>query len=285
MKTERINRDRKPTPFLKWAGGKAQLLDQFDPLFPGEKFNAYHEPFLGGGAVFFHIYNRGMINEALLSDSNEELINTYEVIRDDPASLGALLSVHKEKHSKDYYYFIRDLDRKPEVALTNIERAARMIYLNKTCFNGLWRVNNRGQFNVPMGKYANPSILDEENIYAVSTALSNVVFSVGDYKNVVQKAKQKDFIYFDPPYVPLTTTSSFTQYTAENFSLRDQEELADTFNQLDMNGCYVMLSNSDSPIVRELYAPYRIEIVRATRAINSNANGRGAVNELVILNY
>lgn len=273
------------SPVLKWAGGKTQLLQQFQALFPREGFDSYHEPFVGGGAVFFHLYSEQKITQAVLSDSNPELINCYQVIRDSVDELIDVLKQHKLNHSKDYFYKIRSLDRDADVALNPVERAARMIYLNRTCYNGLWRVNSKGQVNVPIGSYKNPKILDEDKLLAVSTSLSNAGIYQEDFRQVVGRAVSGDFIYFDPPYVPLNTTSSFTSYTADDFGIEDQKDLADVFLQLHRKGCRVMLSNSDTPLVRELYAGFRIESVKATRAINSKPNGRGEIDELVILNY
>jgi DNA adenine methylase len=275
----------KPTPFLKWAGGKSQLLAQFETLFPERRFAHYFEPFVGSGAVFFALYNQGRISQAALSDRNPELINCYSTVREQPEALIEILGQHHTNHNRDYYYQIRALDRQDDVTLAPVERAARMIYLNRTCYNGLWRVNRKGQFNVPMGSYKNPRILNAPNLRAVSRALQGVSIIVMDFRRVVDAAQPGDFVYFDPPYVPLNATSNFTSYTAGNFSLDDQRDLADTFAALDRRGVSVMLSNSDTPLVRELYAAYQIREVKAARLINSKANGRGEISELVITNY
>ncbi len=271
-------------PFLKWAGGKSQLLVQFEQYFPAD-FEQYLEPFVGGGAVFFHLYNQGRITRATLSDSNSELVNCYRTIRDDVEELIQLLGEHQEKHSREHYYRTRSLDRQRKIQLSSVERAARMIYLNRTCYNGLWRVNRKGEFNVPMGRYKNPRIQDANNLRAVSHALRNVEIITEDFRQVLDRAQAGDFVYFDPPYVPLNETSSFTSYTAGDFGLQEQQQLAEVYKALSDKGCLVMLSNSDTPIVRELYAAFRIEIVKATRAINSKPDGRGEINELIILNY
>ena len=219
-----------------------------------------------------------------LFDHNEELINAYLVVRDRVDDLLGILAVHKEKHNKEYYYAIRSLDRQ-EVQLGNVDRAARTIYLNKTCYNGLYRVNRRGQFNVPIGSYKNPRILDEETLRAANAALQGVCIEVRDFRTVVDLAQAGDFFYFDPPYDPLSKTASFTSYTAGDFGDDDQRDLADVFAQLTERGCRCMLSNSYTPFVLELYQAFRIETVRANRAISSDPNGRGGIPEVVVLNY
>lgn len=271
-------------PFVKWAGGKQQLLDQFEAFFP-KSFNRYFEPFVGGGAVFFYLWNEGRIpNGVHLFDNNEELINAYKVVRDDVEGLIQLLTVHKRKHSNDYYYNIRELDRH-DIELSNIERAARTLYLNKTCFNGLYRVNSKGQFNVPIGSYKNPKIFDEDALRTASNALQEVNLKTKDFRTIVDLAASGDFIYFDPPYDPLSKTASFTSYTADNFGDKDQEDLAEAFTTLSDKGCLCMLSNSYTPFILGLYDRFRIETVQAIRAINSDASGRGAIDEVVVLNY
>lgn len=271
-------------PFLKWVGGKTQLLAQFGAYFPVH-FARYFEPFVGGGAVFFYLWNHDALpQEVFLFDNNEELINTYRVIRDLPETLIERLRVHKKKHSKAYYYMIRGLDRQA-ITLTDVERAARMIYLNKTCYNGLYRVNRQGQFNVPMGSYNNPQIVDEEVLKKASLALQNVSLAVKDFREIVPLAQPGDFFYFDPPYNPVSRTARFTGYTAANFGEDDQRDLATVYTQLAQKGCLCMLSNSYTPFVMELYRKFRREVVYAKRAVNSNANGRGAMKEVVVLNY
>jgi DNA adenine methylase len=271
-------------PFLKWAGGKQQLLAQYEPYFP-TNFDRYCEPFIGGGAVFFHLWNTGRLpGRASLFDNNEELINTYVVARDSVDELIEGLEGHREKHCREYYYEIRNLDRQ-NIALSNVERAARTIYLNKTCYNGLYRVNRKGQFNVPMGSYKNPKIFDKEVLRTASIALQGICIEVRDFHSVVELAQPGDFFYFDPPYDPLSKTASFTSYTAGNFHDQDQRDLADVFTQLAAKGCLCMLSNSHTPFILELYRHFRIDIVQANRAINSDANRRGAIEEVVVLNY
>lgn len=271
-------------PFLKWAGGKQQLLTQFEAYLP-DSIERYFEPFVGGGAVFFSLWSRGKIpNEAFLFDTNEELINTYLAIRDNVDELIRLLAIHKRRHSRDYYYKIRALDRQ-DVDLSDIERAARTIYLNRTCYNGLYRVNRKGQFNVPIGSYKNPKVLYDKTLRAANIALQRVNIRVGDFEEVLEYAQTGDFFYFDPPYDPVSKTASFTSYTAGDFGDDDQRRLADVFQQLSERGCLCMLSNSYTPFVLELYQDFRIETVQAIRAINSDANGRGNIKEVVVLNY
>jgi DNA adenine methylase len=279
---EIVPKDAKP--FLKWVGGKNQLLTQFEAYLPSN-FKRYFEPFVGGGAVFFRLWNsRKLPAQVFLFDNNEELINTYLVIRDKLDALIELLRIHKKKHCKDYYYRIRGLDRQG-IKLTDVERAARTIYLNKTCYNGLYRVNNKGQFNVPMGSYKNPQILYEDVLENAGVALQNVSIEVKDFREIVDIAQPRDFFYFDPPYDPVSRTASFTSYTAGNFGDEDQRDLAMVYTQLTQKGCLGMLSNSYTPFILDLYQKFRVEIVYAKRAVNSDANRRGAIKEVVVLNY
>jgi DNA adenine methylase len=271
-------------PFLKWAGGKQQLLSQYEPHFPAG-FDRYWEPFVGSGAVFFHLWNMGRIEgKALLSDNNGELVNAYRVVRDEVEDLIELLSVHKERHCREYYYQIRLLDRQ-DVVLSDLERAARTIYLNRTCYNGLYRVNSKGQFNVPMGRYRNPSIVRADVLRAASAALQGVKVEVRDFRTLVELAQEGDFAYFDPPYHPISETANFTSYTAGSFHEQDQRDLAAVFGRLSAKGCRCMLSNSHTPWILELYRDYRMEVVQAARAINADAAGRGKINEVLVLNY
>lgn len=267
------------TPFLKWAGGKSQLLSTFDRYYP-KTFNRYFEPFLGGGAVFFNLAAKHRGLKAIVSDCNAELINCYVMVRDQPQAV--LRALKKHRNDVHYYYKVREMDAD---SLDEAERAARMIFLNKTCFNGLYRVNRKGEFNVPFGKYKNPKLVDKPNIEAVSEVLANALISCQPFEQVVARAKRHDFVYFDPPYHPVSNTSNFTSYTKGAFTLADQERLAATFKQLSDKGCYVMLSNSDIPVIRNLYEGFRIETVQANRAINCNGKKRGRVSELLILNY
>ena len=271
-------------PFLKWAGGKQQLLAQFERYFP-TNFKRYFEPFVGGGAVFFHLWNTGRLpDDVFLFDNSEELINAYKAVRDNLEELISLLAVHKQRHNRDYYYAIRDLDRQ-SVELSNVERAARAIYLNRTCYNGLYRVNAKGQFNVPMGSYKDPTILHEDVLRAASAALQGVTIEARDFRSVVDLCRPGDFVYLDPPYYPLTKTASFRSYTAASFSDEDQRDLADVFRQLTEKGCLCMLSNSYTPFILGLYGDFRIETVNAIRAINCDGAARCGVQEALVLSY
>ena len=273
-----------PRPFLKWAGGKQRLLGQYEAFFP-TGFQRYLEPFVGGGAVFFRLWKTGRLPaQACLFDHNEELVNVYRVVRDELEPLLALLAVHKNQHSPDYFYQVRGLDRR-DVTLNDVERAARTLYLNKTCYNGLYRVNRKGQFNAPLGRYENPRILDARNLRAASAALQGARIEVRGFRSLADLGRAGDFFYFDPPYDPVSKTANFTSYTAGSFRDQDQRDLAQVFAQLSDKGCLCMLSNSDTAFVRELYQGFRIERVRANRTISRDAGGRGAVHEVVVLNY
>lgn len=275
----------KPKPFVKWVGGKRQLLAQFRRLnlYPPEKFDVktgrYFEPFVGGGAVFFDL----LPEEGFLSDLNKELITTYNVIKNDVDRLIKTL----KKHKTDKEYFLKVRAQDPN-ALNKLSVASRFIFLNRTCFNGMYRVNSKGGFNVPYGKYSNPLICDEDNLRKVSKALRYVDIKHQDYKEVLKKAKKGDFVYFDPPYYPVSKTASFTSYTAESFLDKEQTELRDTFLELNKKGCFVMLSNSDTPFINKIYSGFkgiRISKVEAGRAINSNGLGRGKITEVLVTNY
>ena len=262
-------------PVLKWAGGKGRLLAQLEPLLP-EEINRYHEPFFGGGALYFRIQP----GEAFLSDLNDELVCVYTVVRDQPSALIAALKKHR--YEKNHYYRVRATD--PET-LSQVERAARTIYLNRTCFNGLYRVNRRGHFNVPMGRYANPQICQETKLLAASSVLSAATIEERDYRKVLDAAQPGDFVYFDPPYHPISKTANFTSYTSQSFSEDDQAALADIFAELDKKGVRCMLSNSDTPFIRGLFDKFRTDTVLAPRAISRKSSGRKPVNEVVVRNY
>lgn len=279
--------DEKAKPFVKWVGGKRQLLKQFRELglYPPEGFdtstNTYYEPFVGGGAVFFDLLPK----KAVLSDLNNELVITYNVIKNNVQEL--ITSLKKHKNTKEYFLKIR---AQKSADLTDVQIASRFIYLNKTCFNGLYRVNSKGEFNVPFANNKNPLVCDVENLTKVSEALKNVSIKHADYKEVLKKAKKGDFIYLDPPYYPVSKTASFTGYTNNAFLEKEQIELRDTFAELNKRGCYVMLSNSDTPFIKKIYSEIKdkkvkINIVAAGRAINSKGDGRGKVNEVLIINY
>lgn len=275
----------KAKPFVKWVGGKRQLLKQFREmnLYPPEKFDSkkhsYFEPFVGGGAVFFDL----LPNKAFLSDLNSDLVTSYNVIKNDVEAL--IKSLKKYKYEKEYFLKVRAKDPK---ALSDIETASRFIYLNRTAFNGMYRVNSKGQFNVPFGKYDNPMICDEVNLRKVSKSLQNVEIKHQDYKAILKKAKKGDFVYFDPPYYPVSKTASFTAYNSDAFLDREQLELRDTFIELHKRGCFVMLSNSDTPFINKIYTGIkgvRINKVQAGRAINSKSSGRGKITEVLVTNY
>ncbi len=270
-----------PRPFLKWAGGKTQLADALLERMP-LVFNVYHEPFVGSGALFFRLYRERKIRRAILSDLNAELIDTYRAIRDNVSDVIKLLS--EFPHDREFYYAIREQD---PWQLSLPERAARMIYLNKTGYNGLYRVNRQGKFNVPFGRYKSPKYLDQENLIAVSQALQNVEILCTPFQTVLERVVPGDWVYFDPPYVPLSQTANFTSYHANGFGLSDQEHLRDICVELSKEKVYVMLSNSDTEIIRSLYnLPYfTIDEVWANRAINCNGAKRGKIKELVITNY
>ncbi len=266
------------TPIVKWAGGKGRLLSQYEPYLPTQ-FKRYFEPFAGGAAIFFRLRNeRGRKFPAILNDSNEELINCYQVVQSQPEPLLERLREMAARHSQDHYYQIRAA--RPEQSL---ERAARLIYLNKTCYNGLYRVNASGGFNVPIGRYKDPSIVQEDKIRAAHAALQGVQFWNKEFDEAALAARKGDFVYFDPPYQPLTATSNFTSYTRDQFGMAQQCHLAEVFKQLVKRGCHVLLSNSDSELVRNLYRDYRQVEIQAPRFINSKAAGRSSIVELLIL--
>ncbi|MCZ6689916.1 MAG: DNA adenine methylase [Planctomycetota bacterium] len=268
-------------PFLKWAGGKGQLLSQFASLYP-RKIERYLEPFVGSAAVFFDLRERFAGLRATVSDNNKELIRCYEDVRDDVEGLIRRLRQHKARHGREHYYGVRgrSLGR-----LSPVARSARLIYLNKTCYNGLYRVNARGEFNVPIGSYKNPGIFKEDQFRAASAALQEVRLEVRDFSACLRDARAGAFVYFDPPYDPVSRTASFTGYTERGFGVTEQERLAGIFRELDAKGCLVMLSNSDTPLIRKLYRGFRLKSVTARRAINSNGRRRGAIGELVVMNY
>jgi DNA adenine methylase len=271
-------------PFLKWAGGKQQLLAHFAHLYPpSEGLGAYHEPFLGGAAVFFHVKDRLAPPRAVLSDGNVELINAFVAVRDQLDAVVAELKRHDSRHCPDYFYEVRD--QVPAELSGPAARAARFIYLNKTCFNGLYRVNSRGLFNVPIGSYANPGILQRERLRRASAELAGVELEASPFTAVLDRARAGDFVYFDPPYVPVSSTSHFTAYTEGEFGPQEQRLLAGVYRVLADRGCKVMLSNSDTPFVRALYEGFDMHQLLARRQINSNGDARGHVGELVVLNY
>jgi len=273
--------------FIKWAGGKRGLLPELLVRIPPQ-FNNYFEPFVGGGALFFEMKQLGLLENktVYLFDKNSELINAYQVVKQRPKDLIAMLLEFKAKHTKEFYYEIRLLDRNSDFkSLNPIYRAARFIYLNKTCFNGLYRVNSKGFFNVPIGSYANPSICDAETILMTSEALQPIEIIHGCYSNILTLANEHDFVYFDPPYHPLSATSHFTAYGEELFLDAEQTALLEVFKTLDSRGCFVMHSNSNSEFIKTLYRDYLIEFVEMERFINSKSSGRGKIKEIIVRNY
>lgn len=284
-KSQIANRRKKsivdiPKPFMKWAGGKRQLLSQINNYLP-ETYNTYFEPFVGGGAMFFYL----LPPNSVLIDINEELINAYKVIKNNIEELIPALKQHI--NDKDYYYKIRKLDRNPieYSELTDVQRASRIIYMNKTCYNGLYRVNKSGEFNVPFGEYKNPKICDEENLRAISNALQNVKIYHDSFIKVLDLAKKNDFIYFDPPYAPLSSSANFTNYNKEDFGFNEQKTLFQTFKKLDKRGCKILLSNSYIEFILDLYQDYNIHELTATRQINSDPSKRGKIKEVLVSNF
>lgn len=269
----------KPRPFLKWAGGKSQLLPEISKRLPHD-YEQYFEPFLGGGAVFFFLHPK----QAYLLDVNSELINTYCVVRDYVDELIGDLKRHI--YNKDYYYNIRNIDRSLEYKnWNNIQKASRFIYLNKTCYNGLYRQNSRLQFNTPMGRYKQPKIVDEENLKACSRALQNIELIAENFSMIESKITSQDIVYFDPPYVPLSKTANFTAYSHNGFDEVKQIELYELCSRLNSRGIRFILSNSSAPLVLELYKSFNIEFVQAARFINSRSDKRGQISEVIVTNY
>ncbi len=266
----------KARPFIKWAGGKTQLLQQILPLFP-KSFNRYIEPFVGGGAVFFTL----LPEKAHINDSNFELITTYKVIKNYPSKIISLLAEHQANHNEEFYYYMRSL--KVE-SLDDVEVAARFIYLNKTCFNGLYRVNQKGEFNVPIGSYTNPKIVDEENIISCSRSLKSTEIHCKDYRDFLDEFVEKgDLIYLDPPYIPISEYSDFDRYSKEKFRIQDQVELSTYYKKMVEKGAYPILSNSSSVFTEKFYSSFELKKVEATRSINKDGNKRGKIEEYIIV--
>ncbi|ACK66740.1 DNA adenine methylase [Rippkaea orientalis PCC 8801] len=271
-------------PFLKWAGGKRQLIPEITQNMP-KTYNNYYEVFIGGGALFFSLQP----SQAVINDSNRELINCYQVIRDHPDAL--IEDLKKHQNNEDYFYQIRGLDRnkKKYNQLSDVEKASRIIYLNKTCYNGLFRVNSQGQFNVPFGRYKNPDILNEAVIKAVSNYLKKNQINIlnGDFATALSSAKKGDFVYLDPPYDPISDTASFTGYDINGFNQQEQKRLKQVVDELHDRGCKILLSNSYTDFICELYNDdyYKQVKISAIRAINSQGNKRGKVDEILVKNY
>jgi len=268
------------SPILKWVGGKRQLLSEIMPLI-NKNCSTYIEPFVGGGAVFFELQPK----KAIINDYNEELINVYRVVKDSPEELISELKVYEEKNNEDFFYEVRSLDRTPEYAdMSATKKAARVIYLNKTCYNGLYRVNAAGQFNSPYGRYKKPNIVNATTIKAMSKYFNsnNIVIKQGDYRDALKGIRKGAFVYLDPPYMPISTSSSFTGYTENGFSYEQQVELKKECDKLKEKGVSFLQSNSDCIEIRNLYKDYEILTVKAKRSINSNALKRGEINEVLI---
>jgi DNA adenine methylase len=271
-------------PFLKWAGGKRQLLPEIRPHLAKAMAGSprYYEPFIGGGAVLFDLQPKA----AVINDFNEEIINVYQTIRKDVDALVKDLKRHR--NNEEYYYRQREFDRDPAYeSFTPVERASRIIFLNQTCYNGLFRVNSRGQFNVPFGKYKNPNIVNEEVLKAVSSYLrsADITFRRGDFEDALKGITRNSFIYFDPPYQPISDTSSFTGYALNGFNQEEQIRLKRLCDRLDRLGCKFLLSNSYCKFITDLYRGYKQIEIKATRSINSVGSGRGKVSEILVKNY
>ena len=298
-----MSTDKCVKPFLKWAGGKGQLIREIEKYYPfGSTITKYAEPFVGGGAVLFDILNKHKVNEIYISDTNAELINAYKIVRDNIEELIELLQTYQSEYipletedRKEYYMSKRESFNELKVngnEKTNIEKAALMIFLNKTCFNGLYRVNKKGLFNVPMGSYKNPMICDEDNLRRVSYKLQNVTIVCGDYRESKDFIDENTFAYFDPPYRPITDTASFTAYTETLFNDEEQIELARFVDEMHTKGAKIVVSNSDpknsnteDDFFDNIYKAHKIKRVEATRMINCNSEARGRIRELLISNY
>lgn len=292
-------------PFVKWAGGKGSLISQLNNFYPYELKNGiikrYVEPFVGGGAVLIDILQKYEIQESYAFDINIDLINSYNVIKNNVEELifdlkqmeTEYLQLEQEER-KNYFYNIRKEYNNYELEKNeqNVQRAAQFIYLNRTCFNGLYRVNKNGNFNVPIGSYKNPTICDEENLRQLSQLIKNVQFKYGDYSRSIEYVTENTFVYFDPPYRPLNVTSGFTSYTKENFDDDNQKELATFYRELNEQNAKLMLSNSNPKNINEedhffdnIYQGFNIDEIYASRMINSNPNGRGKISEILVTNY
>lgn len=269
-------------PFVKWVGGKRQLLNEIEKHIP-EQFPRYYEPFVGGGAVLFHVQPKN----AVINDSNKELVNLYNVIKESPEEL--IEDLKKHKNEEKYFYEVRGIDREKEkyFELSNIQRASRIIFLNKTCYNGLFRVNSSGEFNSPFGRYKNPNIVNDITIRAVGNYLKNTNIQIlnTDYEESLSKIRKGAFVYFDPPYDPISDSSSFTGYTKNGFDKTEQERLKKMCDKLNDKGINFLLSNSSTEFIRDLYKNYNMFSIKAKRTINSKGDGRGEITEVLVKNY
>ena len=275
-----------PKPFVKWAGGKRQLLAELEKSFP-KQFGTYFEPFLGGGALLFDLLAKKPNLKCSVSDLNSDLVLAYVTIRDKLGRLIESLENHSKNYHKDstgYYYEVRKQEPKSQ-----IEKVSRLLFLNKTCFNGLYRVNSKGKFNVPLGRYTNPNIVNRENLTTVSKFLQSdkIKISCRDFESILNDAKKGDFVYFDPPYQPVSDTANFTSYTPRDFTEDDLQRLADLANQLNSKGSHVLLSNSNTKIVKKIFSSkkWKVKEIAVNRAINSNSQKRTGHKEVLIKNY
>jgi len=268
-------------PVLKWAGGKRQLLGNLIINVP-DNFNTYYEPFIGGGALLIKLYSMQKISNAVISDLNKDLVDLYNVIKNSPYELIEELNSMKFKNNSKDYYTVRNLFNSID---DKVKRSALLIYLNRHGYNGLYRVNSRNKFNVPYGRYLNPGLPSEANIISLSDVFSRCTILNGDFETAVKNACENDFVYFDPPYMPLNTTSNFTDYTSSGFTENDQERLYNVFRRLSDNGVYVMESNSNTDFIREMYKEFSLREVNARRNINSVGTKRNHIKELIITNY
>jgi len=266
-----------PSPIVKWAGGKTKLLSKLTTLMPAT-YRRYYEPFIGGGAMFFHLAPQS----AVINDRNPDLINMYRCVAYNVEAVIKRLLEHREAHCENYFYAMRSHWNDRSTPRSEVERAAAFIYLNKTCFNGLWRVNSKGMFNVPVGRYESPQIFDPAVLRAASGVLQQTELSIGNFADACESASAGDFLYFDPPYQPVSTTANFVSYTKDAFDEDNQRELAALARSLAKRNCAVMLSNSDTPFIRKLYKGFRLNKLNVARAINSKASKRGSVPELII---
>ncbi|HPR99405.1 MAG TPA: DNA adenine methylase [Candidatus Woesebacteria bacterium] len=276
-------------PFVKWVGGKGKLIPDLEKIFP-KKFNNYFEPFVGGGALFFYLTQSRSIPSASINDINPKLIIAYNEIKNNPKKLILLLKKIELKYKKlsqekqkIFFYEMREKYNKNN--LDKLNTTAYLIFINKTCFNGMYRENSKGEYNIPFGDQKNPTICDEENILAVSKCLKNTEITNLSFEKAVNKCKKGDFVYFDPPYYPINTTSNFTGYSKSTFGQKQQEKLADVFKKLAKRGCFVMLSNSNTTFIKDLYKNFHINYLDAARSINSKGSKRGKIKEIVVTNY
>lgn len=277
----RIKKNNLVAPIVKWAGGKRQLLPELLARIP--QFTTYYEPFVGGGALLFALQPK----KAVVNDFNEELIRTYLVVKENVEELVKDLKLHK--NTADYYYQIREIDRDHTKynSLTDIQKASRLLYLNKTCYNGLFRVNSAGEFNSPFGSYKTPNIVNEATLRAVNSYFNNfsIEFKIGDFEDALKGIKKGAFVYFDPPYDPVSSSSNFTGYTSSGFGKDEQIRLKEVCDKLNAKGVKFLLSNSATQFIKDLYVDYKIDIIPAKRIINSNASLRGDIEEVLIKNY